>query len=76
MSKRARPVRLCFQGLQQHVEASHDLFDFSYPKAELEGFVTEEAPTVAVCCPDDMFDKQGRLQTLETNDLADVDGKV
>lgn len=59
------------QGLQQHIEASHDLFDFGYPKAEPGG-----CPTVEVRCPPDLYDQQGKLQTLETDDLHDDKGKV
>ena len=59
------------QGLQQHIEASHDLFDFGYPQAEPGGL-----PTVEVRCPDDLYDQQGKLQTLETDDLHDDHGKV
>ncbi|KAL3142032.1 hypothetical protein ABBQ32_004666 [Trebouxia sp. C0010 RCD-2024] len=57
-------------GLQQHIEASHDLFDFGYPKAEPGG-----CPTVEVRCPPDLYDQQGKLQTLETDDLHDDKGK-
>ena len=69
------------QGLKQHIEASHDLFDFSYPEAEPGGVSTEGVsaggvPTITVGCPDDLFDQQGNLQTLETDDLETVDGKV
>lgn len=62
---------LYVQGLQQHIEASHDLFDFGYPKTE-PGAVS----TVAVRCPGDLFDRQGRLQTPETDDVDTADGKV
>lgn len=72
---------LTLQGLKQHIEASHDLFDFSYPKAEPGGVPTEGVsaggvPTITVGCPDDLFDQHGNLQTLETDDLESVDGKV
>ena len=62
---------LYLQGLQQHIEASHDSFDFGYPKTE-PGAV----PTVAVRCPAELFDQQGQLQTPETDDMDTADGKV
>ena len=60
---------LLIQGIQQHVEASHDMFDFGY----CHGVV----PTVHVCCPDGMYNRQGFLQSPEADDIGDgTDGKV
>ena len=59
------------QGLQHHIESSHDLFDFGYPKTQSGG-----APTVAVRCPKELFDAQGRLPTLESDELGTEAGKV
>ena len=64
------------QGLQQHVEASHDLFDFSYLPQALG-----QVPTVLVQCPSELYDDQGQLQNPECNDIGlakdgKVDGKV
>lgn len=54
------------QGLQQHMEASHDLFDFSY---SLGG--VDMVPSVNVRCPAELYDQQGNLQNPEAADVAD-----
>ena len=54
------------QGLQQHVEASHDLFDFSYSVGGADSI-----PNVNVRCPAELYDQQGNLQNPEAADVAD-----
>lgn len=53
-------------GLQQHIEASHDLFDFGYSQVE-----ADVVPTVNVRCPGKLYDQQGTLQNPEADDIGD-----
>jgi len=63
---------LAVQGLQQHIEASHDLFDFGYSQGE-----ADVVPTVNVRCPGELYDRQGTLQNPEADDIGDgTDCKV
>ncbi|KAL0048331.1 hypothetical protein WJX82_001060 [Trebouxia sp. C0006] len=54
-----------FLGLKHHIEASHDLFDFTYTQGGA-GVV----PTVTVRCPGGLYDRQGRLQNPEAGDIG------
>ena len=56
---------LALQGLKHHIEASHDLFDFTYTQRGA-GVV----PTVTVRCPGGLYDRQGRLQNPEAGDIG------
>lgn len=53
-------------GLQQHIEASHDLFDFSYSQGEAGA-----VPTVTVRCPGKLYDRQATMHNPEADDIGD-----
>ncbi|DBB04347.1 hypothetical protein WJX77_010776 [Trebouxia sp. C0004] len=53
-------------GLQQHIEASHDFFNFGYFQGEADAI-----PTVNVRCPGELYDQQGTLQNPEADDIGD-----
>lgn len=59
-------------GLKQHIEASHDLFDFEYAP-----WASGQVPTIFVRCPSDLYNQQGQLQNPECDDIGFCkDGKV
>ncbi|KAL0027616.1 hypothetical protein WJX79_002668 [Trebouxia sp. C0005] len=53
-------------GLQKHIEASHDLFDFEYSQGE-----ADVVPAVTVRCPGKLYNQQGTLQNPEADDIGD-----
>ncbi|KAA6426359.1 MAG: Polycomb suz12 [Trebouxia sp. A1-2] len=53
-------------GLQKHIEASHDLFDFEYSQGE-----ADVVPAVTVQCPGKLYNQQGTLQNPEADDIGD-----
>ena len=55
---------LLLQGLQQHMQASHDLFDFGCSQRG-SGLGPPSIPCVNVRCPAELYDQQGHLQSVE-----------
>lgn len=54
------------QGLQQHITACHNLFDYHCIQAEPKSGI----PTILSRCPPDLFDSYGNLCCLESQAMA------
>lgn len=50
------------QGLQQHIHACHNLFDFHCLQSSLKSGI----PTILSRCPPDLIDSHGNLCCLES----------
>ena len=66
------PIVLCWllQGLKQHLEASHDLFDYSFPGIHKGMWL------VNVKCADDIYNSQNEFRQPDAEALKDPVNKV